>query len=167
MKKVWKNKEETYIYIPLAIFFNTFELRQTIQRLVPESSLISEVWIVPLGLAIIAPTPTKATTILQAKTKIEKRFGNATVKRQKTWKKFVIDSIHKQKRCLNGFRNPIDGLLWDELGFLQESVPIRYVNWARQSQNDEPTSYLRLCAPKFKSSKFPSRLPIISEAVSI
>ncbi|KHJ34265.1 putative effector protein [Erysiphe necator] len=64
-----QSKEDRRIMIRLAPDhkarkFGTFELRQTIQKLVPDSSLISDVWNVPSGVAILAPTPAKAATIL-------------------------------------------------------------------------------------------------------
>ncbi|POS82690.1 hypothetical protein EPUL_005843 [Erysiphe pulchra] len=85
----------------------TFEIRQTIQILDPDSSL--------------------------AKSAIEERFGNATVERQETWTTFVIGPIQKQVRCLDGFCDPMDELLGEELAFVQKSVPIRYMNWTRRS----------------------------------
>ncbi|KHJ30258.1 putative effector protein [Erysiphe necator] len=131
----------------------TFELRQTIQKLVTDSSLISDVWNVPSGAAKLASMPVKAAIILQAKKVIEERFGNATVERQETWTTFVIGPIQKQIRCLDGFRDPMDGLLQDELAAVQESVQIRYMNWTRRSQNDEPTGYVRICVREEISSE--------------
>ncbi|KAI0998239.1 hypothetical protein K3495_g9956 [Podosphaera aphanis] len=58
---------------------DSYELRQAIQKLVPDSTLVSDVWSVPSGVAILAPTSAKAATILQAKSAIENRFGNALV----------------------------------------------------------------------------------------
>lgn len=90
-----------------------------------------------------------------------------TVERQETWTTFVIGPIQKQIRCLDGFRDPMDGLLQEELAFVQESVPIRYMNWTRRSQNDEPTGFIRLCVPESKANRFPTRLRVFGEAVSI
>ncbi|KHJ32559.1 hypothetical protein EV44_g4019 [Erysiphe necator] len=42
----------------------SFEHRQTIQKLVPESSLVSDAWIVPSVIATLAPIPAKAAVIL-------------------------------------------------------------------------------------------------------
>ncbi|POS84869.1 hypothetical protein EPUL_003553 [Erysiphe pulchra] len=52
----------------------SFELLQTIQKLVPESSLVSDACIVLSGIVALAPTPTKAAAILQAKKAIENRY---------------------------------------------------------------------------------------------
>lgn len=145
----------------------TFELRQAIQKLVPDSSLVSDVWSVPSGVAILAPTPAKAAAILQAKTVIEERFGNATVERQETWTTFVIGPIQKKVRCLDGLRDPMDGLLLEELASVREAVPIRYMNWTKRSQNDEPYGYIRICVPELKAARFPSRLRVFGEAVSV
>ncbi|KAI1003210.1 hypothetical protein K3495_g4993 [Podosphaera aphanis] len=111
---------------------------QTIQNLVPDSSLVSDVWSVPSGVAILAPTPAKAAAISQAKTVIEERFDIATVERQETWTTFVIGPIQKKVRCLDDFRDSMDGLLLEELASVREAVPTRYINWTRRSQNDEP-----------------------------
>ncbi|KAI1001781.1 hypothetical protein K3495_g6425 [Podosphaera aphanis] len=72
-----------------------FEPRQTIQKLIPDSNLVSDVWTVPCGVAILAPTAARAATILQSKNAIENRFGNAVVERQETWLTFVIGPIKK------------------------------------------------------------------------
>ncbi|POS83270.1 hypothetical protein EPUL_006398 [Erysiphe pulchra] len=61
----------------------------------------------------------------------------------------------------------MDGLLLDEFAFVQESVPIRYMNWKRRPQNDERTGFVRLYVPESKANTFPSRLCVCSEAVSI
>ncbi|KHJ32863.1 putative effector protein [Erysiphe necator] len=50
---------------------SSFEHRQIIQKLVPETSLVSDAWIVPSGIAVLAPTPAKAAAIIQAKKAIE------------------------------------------------------------------------------------------------
>ncbi|KAI1003145.1 hypothetical protein K3495_g5056 [Podosphaera aphanis] len=77
-----------------------FELRQTIQKLIPDGNLVSDVWTVPSGVAILAPTAAKAATILQPKSAIENRFGNALVERQETWSTFVIGPIRKKSAAL-------------------------------------------------------------------
>ncbi|KHJ32299.1 hypothetical protein EV44_g4330 [Erysiphe necator] len=41
-----------------------YELRQSIQNLVSDKSLVSDVWMVPSGVAVLAPTPAKAAAIL-------------------------------------------------------------------------------------------------------
>ncbi|KHJ35962.1 putative effector protein [Erysiphe necator] len=145
----------------------SFELRQTIQKLVPETSLVSDAWIVPSGIAVLAPTPAKAAAILQAKKAIEDRFGNALVERQEAWTTFVIGPINKRIRCLDGTQDPMDGLLQEELAHIRDTVPIRDMGWTRRSQNEEPYGYIRICVPESKAGKFPSRLRIFGEAVSI
>ena len=105
-----------------------FELRQKVQELVSDKSLVSDVWAVPSGVAILAPTPAKAAAILQNKTAIEDRFGSATVERQEKWTNFIIGPIPKKVRCLDGFRDPMDGLLSEELAAVKEIIPIRYMN---------------------------------------
>ncbi|KHJ33276.1 putative effector protein [Erysiphe necator] len=70
----------------------SFELRQKIQQLIPDKSLIADVWTVPSGVAILAATPAKAATLLQYKEAIENRFGDAIVERQETWTTFVLPS---------------------------------------------------------------------------
>ncbi|KAI1000411.1 hypothetical protein K3495_g7784, partial [Podosphaera aphanis] len=108
---------------------DSYELRQAIQKLVPDSTLVSDVWSVPSGVAILAPTPAKAATILQAKSAIENRFGNALVERQESWTTFVIGPIKKKVRCHDGqsdrLCDPLEGLLQEELATVRESVPIR------------------------------------------
>ncbi|KHJ33478.1 hypothetical protein EV44_g4315 [Erysiphe necator] len=65
-----------------------FLLRQQIQRMIPGPSLVADAIVVPSGVAILAPTPAKAATILQYKEIIAQRFGNAVVERQE----FCFDS---------------------------------------------------------------------------
>ena len=143
----------------------SFELRQTIQKLVPESSLVSDAWIVPSGIAVLAPTPAKAAAILQEKKVIEDRFGNALVGRQEAWTTFVIGPTNKRVKCLDGTQDPMDGLLQEELAYIRDPIPIRDMGWTRRSQNDEPYGYIRICVPESKAGKFPSRLRIFGEAV--
>lgn len=105
-----------------------YELKQIIKKLVPDNSLVSDVWTVPSGVAILAPTLAKAASILLAKAEIEKRFGNATVEHQETWTKLVIGPITKRIRCIDGSRDPMDGLLQDELTSVWKVMSIKYMN---------------------------------------
>ncbi|KHJ30250.1 hypothetical protein EV44_g3954 [Erysiphe necator] len=146
-----QNKEDRRIMIRLdpeheARKTGSYELRQSIQNLVSDSSLVSDVWMVPSGVAILAPTPAKAAAILQSKSAIENRFGNATVERQESWTTFVIGPIKKKIRCIEGLRDPMDGLLQQELAHIRDTVPIREMSWTRRSLNDEPHGYIRICA---------------------
>ncbi|KAI0999196.1 hypothetical protein K3495_g8998 [Podosphaera aphanis] len=145
----------------------TYELRQAIQKLVPERYLVSDVWSVPSGVAILAPTPTKAAAILQSKTAIEERLGNANVERQETWTPFIVGPVQKKVRCLDGLRDPMDGLLLEELASVREAVPIRYMNWTKRSQNDELYGHFRIYVPELKAARFPSRLRVFGEAVPV
>lgn len=145
----------------------SFELRQKIQQLIPDKSLIADVWTVPSGVAILAATPAKAAALLQYKEAIENRFGDANVERQETWTTFVVGPIPKKIRGLDGFYDPFDGLLQEELAPIRDAVPIRHVSWTRRSLNDEPFGYIRICVPETKASMFPSRLRLFGEAVSV
>ncbi|KAI1004367.1 hypothetical protein K3495_g3845 [Podosphaera aphanis] len=122
---------------------------------------------VPSEVAILAPTPAKAAEILQAKTGIEESFGNARVERQEIWSTFVIGQIRIKVRYLDGLRDPMDGLLQEQLAFVRDVVPIRYMNWTRRSQNDEPYGYIRICVPDSQVGRSPSRLHVFGEAVSV
>ncbi|KHJ30375.1 putative effector protein [Erysiphe necator] len=106
----------------------TFELRLKVQQLVSDKSIVSDVWSVPSGIAILAPTPAKAAAILQSKTVIEDRFGIATVERQERWTNFIIGPIPKKFQCFDGLRNPLDGLLSEKLASARDTIPIRYMN---------------------------------------
>ncbi|POS83929.1 hypothetical protein EPUL_004258, partial [Erysiphe pulchra] len=143
-----------------------YELKEKIKRLVSDSSPVPDVWKVPLGFAILAPTPAKAATISQAKTAIEENFGNAVVERQKIWTTFVIGPVPKTIQCIDGTREPMDGHLHEELVAVCEAVPIKYMNW-RRSNNDEPCGHIRIYIPESKPGKPPSRLRFFGEAVSV
>ncbi|KHJ36239.1 putative effector protein [Erysiphe necator] len=79
-----QSKEDRRVIIRLspdheARKISSFELRQKIQLLIPDKTLIADVWTVPSGVAILAPTPAKAAALLQFKEVIENRFGDACV----------------------------------------------------------------------------------------
>ncbi|POS86653.1 hypothetical protein EPUL_001479, partial [Erysiphe pulchra] len=123
-----------------------FELRQMIKELVSDKSLVSNVWSVPSGIAILASTPAKAASNMQSKAAIKERIGNATVERQEKWMTFVIGPIPKKVRCLDGMQDPMEGLLQEELATVRDYLPIRYMNWSRKSQNDKPFGkYVSAC----------------------
>ncbi|KHJ31266.1 hypothetical protein EV44_g4120 [Erysiphe necator] len=144
-----------------------FQLRQKIQQLIPDKTLIADVWAVPSGVAILAPTSATAAALLQYKGAIENRFGNASVERQEAWTTIVVGPIPKKLRGIDGFHDPFDGLLQEELSPIRDLVPIRHVGWTRRSLNDEPFGNIRICVPEIKASKFPSRMRLFGEAVSI
>ncbi|POS83692.1 hypothetical protein EPUL_005063 [Erysiphe pulchra] len=121
----------------------------------------------PENIAILAPTPAKAAAILQNKTAIENRCGSAVFERQEKWTNFIIGPILKKVRCLEGFRDPMDGLLSEELAAVKEIVPICYMNWILRFQDDQNFGHIRISAPKAKSNKFPPRLRLFGEAVFV
>ncbi|KHJ32988.1 hypothetical protein EV44_g4280 [Erysiphe necator] len=80
----WQSKEDRWVMIRLgpeneARKAGVFELRQKIQELVSDKSLVSDVWSIPSEVAILAPTLAKAASIMQSKATIDERLGNATV----------------------------------------------------------------------------------------
>ncbi|POS86679.1 hypothetical protein EPUL_002196 [Erysiphe pulchra] len=143
-----------------------FFKRQKLKASAPQVQIL-DVWKVPSGFAILAQTPAKAAMILQAKTAIEEYSGNAVVERQETWTTFVIGPVQKRMQCVDGFRDPMDGLLHEEFAAVRETVPFKYMNWTRRSNNDEPCGHIRICIPESKAGKFPSRLRLFGEAVSV
>ncbi|KHJ31175.1 putative effector protein [Erysiphe necator] len=62
----------------------SFELWQKVQSFLYDKSLITDAIFFPSGVAILAPSPSKAATLMQFKDTIEKIFGEATVERQET-----------------------------------------------------------------------------------
>ncbi|KHJ35584.1 hypothetical protein EV44_g4126 [Erysiphe necator] len=163
-----QSKEDRRVIIRLSPDHETrkissFELRQKIQLLIPNKTLIADVWTVPSGVAILAPTPAKAAALLQFKEVIENRFGDACVERQETWTTFVVGPIPKKIRSLDGVHDPLDGLLHEELASIRDVVPIRHVSWTRRSLNDEPLGNIRICVPEINANKFPSRLRLTVE----
>ncbi|KHJ32934.1 hypothetical protein EV44_g3999 [Erysiphe necator] len=83
-----------------------FLLRQQIQRMIPDPSLVADSIVVPSGVVILAPTPAKAATILQYKEIIAQRFGNAVVERQESWTTFVIGPLPKHISTMDGPHDP-------------------------------------------------------------
>ena len=147
-----------------------FLLRQQIQRMIPDPSLIADAIVVPSGVAILAPTPAKAATILQYKEIIAQRFGNAVVERQESWTTFVIGPLPKYISTMDGPQDPLEGLLLQEPGFasIRDEVPIRQMAWTRRSkESPEPLGYVRIHVPETKANKFPSRLQLFGAAVGI
>ncbi|POS84820.1 hypothetical protein EPUL_004464, partial [Erysiphe pulchra] len=78
------------------------------------------------------------------------------------WTNIVIGPIQKRV-MLDGMQDPMEGLLQEELATVRDFLPIRYMNWTRKSQNDEPYGNIRICLPEAKANKFPSRLRIFGE----
>lgn len=113
-----------------------FLLRQKIQKLIPDSTLVVDIWQVPSGIAIVAPTSAKAATILQYKNAIENRFGNAKVERQEKWSTFVIGPLPKSVPTLDRKKDPLDGLILEEpeLTAIRDVAPIRHVEWTKCSK---------------------------------
>ncbi|POS84893.1 hypothetical protein EPUL_006568 [Erysiphe pulchra] len=117
---------------------SSFKLHQKIQLLIPDRTLIADVWTVPSGVAILAPTPAKAAALLQFKEAIENRFDDAYVESQKTWVTFVVGPIPKKSRSLDGIQDLFDGLLHEELASNHDVVPIRHVSWTCRFLNEKP-----------------------------
>ncbi|POS88005.1 hypothetical protein EPUL_000390 [Erysiphe pulchra] len=116
--------------------------------ILPDKSLISDAWFVSSGMAILAPSPAKAATLMQFKDTIEKMFGDSTVEHQEKLKTFVIGSIPKTICGLDGIHNTMEGPLQEELAFVRDIVLIQYMRWTRRTQNEEPFEYIRTCVPQ-------------------
>ncbi|KHJ30024.1 hypothetical protein EV44_g4105 [Erysiphe necator] len=101
---------------------DTFLLRQQIQKLIPDSSLVCDVWHTPSSIVILAPTPAKAAAIMQYKDIIANRFGNAIVERQESWTTFIIGPLPKLVTTIDGPQDPLDGLILQEPGLTQMMI---------------------------------------------
>ncbi|POS81789.1 hypothetical protein EPUL_006663 [Erysiphe pulchra] len=133
-----------------------FLLRQQIQRMIPDPSLVVDAIVVPSGVAILAPTPAKAATILQYKEVIAQRFGNAVVERQESWTTFVIGPLPKFISTMDGPQDPLEGLLLQEPSFasIRDEVPIRQMTWTRRSkESPEPLGHIRIHVSRDQSQQ--------------
>ncbi|POS82874.1 hypothetical protein EPUL_005699, partial [Erysiphe pulchra] len=61
----------------------------------------------------------------------------------------------------------MNGSFLEELGSIRDHVPIRHVGWTRRSLDDQVNGFVRICVPENRASKFPSRLGVFGEAVSV
>ncbi|KAI0999366.1 hypothetical protein K3495_g8830 [Podosphaera aphanis] len=147
-----------------------FLLRQQVLRLIPDPSLVVDAWQVPSGIAILAPTPAKAGSILEHKDAIAARFGNATVERQETWTTFVVGPIPKKVVTLEGAVDPVDGLLQSEpaKSAIMDTMPNRQLTWTKRSvESANPDGFIRIHVPEAKVHKFPSRMQLFGRATGV
>ncbi|KHJ34596.1 hypothetical protein EV44_g3274 [Erysiphe necator] len=137
---------------------DSFLLRQQIQKLIPDPTLVSNTWQAPSGIKTLAPTPAKAAAILQYKDVIARRFSNATVERQELWAIFIVGPFPKLFTTLDGKQDPVNELPLQEpsLASLRDEVPIRQVAWKNRSkESTESTGHIRIHIPIYKVHKFP------------
>lgn len=147
-----------------------FLLRQQVQRLVPDPTLVVDAWQVPSGIAVLAPTAAKAASILQHKDTIAARFGNAKVERQEKWTTFVIGPVPKNVTTLDGAVDPLEGLLQSEPSIvdIKDAMPIRHIAWTQRSKDSAHSfGYIRIHVPEAKANKFPSRIQLFGQATSV
>ncbi|POS82026.1 hypothetical protein EPUL_006408, partial [Erysiphe pulchra] len=79
-----------------------FLLRQQLQRIIPDPSLMADAMQVLSGIAILAPKLAKAVAIIQHKDVIAQRFGKAISERQNSWTTFIIGSLPKPQTSMDG-----------------------------------------------------------------
>ncbi|POS81761.1 hypothetical protein EPUL_005927, partial [Erysiphe pulchra] len=126
---------------------DTFLVQQQIQKLIPDPSLVCDVWHAPSGIAILAPTPAKAAAILQFKDLIANRFGNAT----DCGKTGIVDDFYKPG-----------------LASIRDDIPIRQIAWTNKSKDsNDDIGHVRIHIPSHKAHKFPFRLQLFGLAVGI
>lgn len=70
-------------------------LRQQLQRLIPDLTIIVDACQVSSGISILVPILAKAATIVQYKDAIALSLGIATVERQESWTTFTLGPIPK------------------------------------------------------------------------
>ncbi|CAD6498988.1 BgTH12-04642 [Blumeria graminis f. sp. triticale] len=147
-----------------------FLLRQQVQRLIPDPSLVVYAWQVPSGVAVLAASPAKAASILQHSEAIAARFGNATVERQETWTTFVVGPIPKKVNTLDGAYDPLEGLLLEEpaIRAIKDDTPIRHIAWTRRSTDSlSPFGHIRIHVPEARAHKVPSLMQLFGQATSV
>ncbi|POS83584.1 hypothetical protein EPUL_003556, partial [Erysiphe pulchra] len=113
-----------------------FLLRQQLQRILPDPSLVADAMQVPSDIAILAPTPAKEVKILQYRDVIAQRFGKVVVERQESWTTFIIGPLPKQVTNMDGKEDPLDGLLFQESGLaaIRDEVSIKRIAWTKRSR---------------------------------
>ncbi|KHJ33039.1 putative effector protein [Erysiphe necator] len=147
-----------------------FLLRQQLQSLLPNPSLVADAMQVPSGIAILAPTPAKAAEILQYKDDIERRFGKAVVERQESWTTFIVGPLPKQVTTMDEKEDPLDGLILQEPGLasIRDEIPIKRIAWKNRSkESSDLLGQVRIHIPKTKAHKFPKKLQLFGFAVGI
>ncbi|POS84775.1 hypothetical protein EPUL_002711 [Erysiphe pulchra] len=122
-------------------------LRQQLQRIIPEPSLIADAMQVLSGIAILAPTLAKAAAILQHKDTI------------------VMDNLYYRitTQTANFYgrkRDSLDGLLLQKSGFasISDEVSIKQTAWTKRSEeSSDLIGHISIYIPETKARKFPLR----------
>ncbi|CAD6500718.1 BgTH12-06425 [Blumeria graminis f. sp. triticale] len=126
-----------------------FLLRQQVQRLIPDPSLVVDA------------------CILQHSEAIAARLGNATVERQETWTTFVVGPIPKKVNTLDGAYDPLEGLLIEDpaIRAIKDDTPIRHIAWTRRSTDSlSPFGHIRIHVPEARAHKVPSQMQLFGQA---
>ncbi|CAD6502819.1 BgTH12-05408 [Blumeria graminis f. sp. triticale] len=129
-----------------------FLLRQQVQRLIPDPSIVVDA------------------CILQHSEAIAARFGNATVERQETWTTFVVGPIPKKVNTLDRAYDPLEGLLLEEpaIRAIKDDTPIRHIAWKRRSTDSlSPFGHIRIHVPEARAHIVPSRMQLFGQATSV
>ncbi|CAD6499151.1 BgTH12-04803 [Blumeria graminis f. sp. triticale] len=144
-----------------------FLLRQQVQQLIPDPWSFVDAWQVLSGIAILALTPAKASSILEHKDTIAAQFDSTTVKRWGIWIIFVVGLVPKKVNTLDGAVKSANGLVQLELAIsaIKDAMPIRQLAWTKRPVESARLAwYIRIHVLEAKVHKFQSRMQLFGQA---
>lgn len=80
----------------LARQLDDFTVREKIRSVIPDASLVQDLWKANSGFTVLAPSPAKAATLIQHSSSISTALEASNVEIQEDWTTFVVGPIPKQ-----------------------------------------------------------------------
>lgn len=73
-----------------------YTIKLKVKTIVPDPDLVQDAWLVPSGVANLAPTASKTASILEHAEKIRTILGAHKVVQQESWTTFIVSPIEKR-----------------------------------------------------------------------
>lgn len=145
-----------------------FALCDQIRSRVSDPSTVKDIWVVPSGLAILSPTPTKAVSLIQDNEEIRVGTGASAVEQQEEWTTFIVRPILKRQ---NGFECPVDvtpNRVREELSEAIGKDTMKLVTWTKNSADPHLIEgYARVCVGSSQANRFPMPLCLFGRPVNV
>lgn len=145
-----------------------FAIREQIRSRITDPSLVKDAWIVPSGITILAPSHTKAISLLQESEKIRIATGASAVERQEEWTTFLVGPIIKRQ---SSYAGPIDitaDKVREEMIEATDGLDLKVVDWTKKSADPHLLEgHVRVCVASSRANRFPTRLRLFGRPVLV
>lgn len=134
-----------------------YAIREKIRSVVPDPTLVQDLWKANSGITVLAPTPAKGASLIQHSKPISVALDATRVGIQQDWTTFVVGLISKQLQTDTVIHIDINHIRAEIASFV-DTTHICHLKWTNKSLQSLTKGYVRVLVPSTKAPSFPTHL---------